>query len=166
MGAAGAGDGVQLAAIASYLEQTEGIDRDLIRREDALLMCRGRVVALCHGIPHALVSRRMGNLLDTGLIVRTPDVTVLDGSGGIRLVIEVDGAWHYKGRNREKTARRNREYRRHGVPYCVIDVRRFAEEGRSWFDFVSWHLGRGRQAAGRGGNGRRGPRAGGGGRRP
>ena len=129
------GDGVEIASIVSWLRHTCGIPDRLIKPEHYLLCMEGGPVVgvFRHVTPNVLPDRT---------VLHRPDITVLcrDGSS-IRLVIELDGRAHdLPGLDRGRTGRRDRNYRRHNIPFCVINKRRFRRARASWFPFLAREL--------------------------
>ena len=125
------GDATQIDALAAYIEHSCNIPKFRIKKEHYILLERRRYTLLG-------VYTKIGAVIFSRTIIHRPDILILDPKlSKIRLLIELDGSSHdHIKKNRRKTRTRNTNYHHARIPYFVINIKKYREEHKSWFDAI------------------------------
>ena len=108
------GDKRQIEVVCSYLTVTHLIPKKFIKKEYFLLFYQNQVAGMFkHITPSDILQKAR---------IRQPDIVIL-GDNGIKLIIEIDGTFHYNGAGKEKTKERNNMYRNAGLKFIVINIK-------------------------------------------
>lgn len=108
--------------IKQHLRKAHGIRAGRIKTEHAIGIPRGGQAVLLGP------AKRRKAKLSWGA-VRTPDIVVVDGDGGIWFVIEQDGRIHESGKVAKKDEARNRHYAAACIPCIVLRTEAIRSEG-------------------------------------